>query len=84
MISFDTNVLVRYVTNDDPDQARRTADLLAADGAIYVPHTVLLEMEWLLRAAYQLERAAILTAFDRSSAYREEARASAAWQGRVF
>lgn len=41
MISVDTNVLVRYVTNDDPEQARRAADLLAADNAIYVPHTVL-------------------------------------------
>jgi len=63
MISVDTIILVRYVTNDDPDQARRAADLLAADVAVYISHTVLLEMEWVLRAAYQLERAAILTAF---------------------
>lgn len=63
MIAVDTNVLVRYVTNDDPQQARRAADLLAGPETVHVPHSVLLEMEWVLRAVYGLERAAILTAF---------------------
>lgn len=63
MISVDTNVLVRYVTNDDPDQARRAADLLAGDRPVYVPHTVLMELEWVLRAVYGLDRPAVLTAF---------------------
>lgn len=63
MISVDTNVLVRYVTNDDPDQARRAAALLAGDRPVYVPHTVLMELEWVLRAVYGLDRPAVLTAF---------------------
>jgi predicted nucleic-acid-binding protein len=63
MIAVDTNVLVRYVTNDDAEQARRAADLLAGADVVYVPHTVLLEMEWVLRAAYDLARPAILLAF---------------------
>jgi predicted nucleic-acid-binding protein len=63
MISVDTNVLVGYVTADDPVQARRAADLLGGADGVYVPHTVLLEMEWVLRAVYGLERSAILTAF---------------------
>jgi len=29
LIAVDTNVLVRYFTNDDPEQARRAASLLA-------------------------------------------------------
>ncbi len=63
MIALDTNVLVRYVTNDDPDQARRSVELLAGPAEVFVPHTVLLEMEWVLRALYALERPAILTAY---------------------
>ena len=63
MIAVDTNVLVRYVTNDEPTQARQAADLLAGSDDVLIPHTVLLEMEWVLRAAYELGRPAILTAF---------------------
>lgn len=63
MIAVDTNVLVRYVTNDDPAQARRAADLLAGAEAVFVPQTVLMEMEWVLRAVYELERSVILNAY---------------------
>ncbi|EIC20351.1 type II toxin-antitoxin system VapC family toxin [Thiorhodovibrio frisius] len=63
MIAVDTNVLVRYVTNDDPDQAQRAVNMLAGSQTVFIPHSVLLEMEWVLRAVYDLDRAAILTAF---------------------
>lgn len=62
MIAVDTNVLVRLVTNDEPGQARRAAELLRRK-PVFVPKTVLLEMEWVLRHAYRLERPAILRAF---------------------
>ncbi|OIP33954.1 MAG: VapC toxin family PIN domain ribonuclease [Deltaproteobacteria bacterium CG2_30_66_27] len=62
MIAVDTNVWVRYVTNDDPVQAKRAVKLLSAADSVYVPKTVLLELEWVLRAAYELPRAAILNA----------------------
>jgi predicted nucleic-acid-binding protein len=61
MIAMDTSVLVRYLTNDDPAQARRAADLLAGPDSIVIPVTVLLELEWALRAVYGLYRSAILT-----------------------
>ena len=54
MIAVDTNVLVRYLTNDDADQARKAAKLLAGADAILVPHTVLLELAWVLRSVYDL------------------------------
>lgn len=54
MIAVDTNVLVRYVTNDDPRQAARAVKLLARDEEIFVAKTVLLELEWVLRAVYEL------------------------------
>ena len=63
MIAVNTNVLVRYVINDDPDQAQRAVKRLAGPQAVFIPHSVLLEMEWVLRAVYELDRAAILTAF---------------------
>jgi predicted nucleic-acid-binding protein len=62
MIAADTNVLVRYVTNDDPVQARKAADLLAGQETILIAHSVLLEVEWVLRAVYELPRPAILKA----------------------
>jgi predicted nucleic-acid-binding protein len=62
VIAVDTNVWVRYVTNDDPAQARRAVKLLSAADSVYVPKTVLLELEWVLRSAYELPRAAILKA----------------------
>lgn len=59
MLAVDTNLVVRLLTNDDRDQARRAAAIFAAN-EVFVPKTVLLETEWVLRHAYGLERPAIL------------------------
>ena len=40
MIAVDTNVLVRYLTNDDAEQARHAMTVLAGPDVILVPHTV--------------------------------------------
>jgi predicted nucleic-acid-binding protein len=61
MIAADTNILVRIVTNDDTVQARLAARTLRRE-AVFVPKTVLLEMAWVLRYAYKLERTAIVKA----------------------
>jgi predicted nucleic-acid-binding protein len=58
MISVDTNVLVRVLTNDDPIQARRAMKRLRTDAA-WISRTVLLETEWVLRHAYGLGPEAI-------------------------
>ena len=52
MIALDTNVLVRLLTGDDPAQAQRIAERLDGGGAFFVPITVALELEWVLRGAY--------------------------------
>lgn len=62
MIALDTNVWVRYVTNDEPDQAKRALAVLAGAEEIFVAKTTLLELEWVLRAAYDLSTAAIIRA----------------------
>ena len=61
MIAIDTNVVVRYLTGDHPEQSPRARALI--DGqAVFVPVTVLLETEWVLRSAYGLAKGDVLTA----------------------
>jgi predicted nucleic-acid-binding protein len=55
MVTLDTNVWVRYLTNDDELQARRAMKLLERSEAVFLPKTVLLELEWVLRAAYRVK-----------------------------
>lgn len=56
MPALDTNVLVRYVVEDDSGQlaaARRLIGRCVAEGqALFVPVTVTLELEWVLRASF--------------------------------
>ena len=59
MVTFDTNIWVRYLTNDDETQAHRALELLEQSEAVFLPKTVLLELEWVLRAAYRIEPAVI-------------------------
>lgn len=59
MLVVDTNVVVRYVTNDDPVQspvARRLVD----GNQTRLTWTVVLETEWVLRSAHKLTRDRIL------------------------
>ena len=64
MIALDTNILARLVTNDDPVQARQSAALIDTGNALFVPLTVMLELEWVLRGAYALDRPDILRSFE--------------------
>nr|WP_295662251.1 type II toxin-antitoxin system VapC family toxin [Polymorphobacter sp.] len=61
MRAIDTNIVVRYVTGDDVGQALRVRRLVDT-GDIYIPTTVILESEWVLRTAYRFGRAAIIAA----------------------
>jgi predicted nucleic acid-binding protein len=58
VISLDTNVVVRFLVNDDPEQNRRARKLIDA-GNVRISPTVLLEAEWVLRALYRQEPDAI-------------------------
>ncbi len=49
MRAVDTNVLARYYLQDGPAQARLAGKVLAA-GDVFVPKTVILELEWVLRS----------------------------------
>jgi predicted nucleic-acid-binding protein len=60
MIGLDTNVLVRYLTRDDPAQYKKAATVIetATDrGEQFLVNTaVLCELVWVLRSAYDYSR----------------------------
>lgn len=68
MISLDTNVLVRLLTNDDPKQvrlARKALDLALAEGkTVWVSLVVLCELAWVLQGLYKYDKKQIITALD--------------------
>jgi predicted nucleic-acid-binding protein len=64
MIAVDTNVLVRLLTEDDPEQTAAARSVFAA-GPVWIAKTVLLETAWVLRSLYGFEENAIRHAFTR-------------------
>jgi predicted nucleic acid-binding protein len=58
MLAVDTNVIVRYLTRDDPEQSMR-ARRLVDNAEVFVSSTVLLETEWVLCSAYGFSPARI-------------------------
>ncbi len=59
MIALDTNVLVRYVTQDDPIQSRaatKLIDSLSGDSSGFVAMIVVVELVWVLQGSYQSKR----------------------------
>jgi predicted nucleic-acid-binding protein len=63
MIGIDTNLLVRLITNDDVKQARYAENLIE-NNAVFIPKSVLLETEWVLRYTYELSSDVILKTFE--------------------
>lgn len=65
MIGLDTNVLVRYLTQDDPVQSARANALIeklsAAESGV-IGHIVLCEVGWVLSRAYGYAREQVAVA----------------------
>ena len=68
MAGLDTNVLVRWMLDDDPRQAARVQRLFdevrEEQSPLFVPSTVMLELEWVLRSRYALDKSTVLGAFN--------------------
>lgn len=66
MIALDTNVLVRFLVEDDADQAEQARSLirkaLEQQELLFVSEIVLCEIVWVLRSSYRYQRADLLTA----------------------
>jgi predicted nucleic-acid-binding protein len=67
MLGIDTNVLVRYLVQDDETQFQRARRLInrevAAGEPVLVSLVVLLETEWVLRSRYDMKKSEIVLAF---------------------
>ena len=63
MIGLDTNVLARYIVQDDPEQSDAATRLIesrcTAQSPGWVGVTVLVELVWVLATAYRYERAVV-------------------------
>ena len=68
MPGLDTNVLVRWLMDDDARQAARVQKLfdevLEQRSTLFVPSTVILELEWVLRSCYDFDKSTVLGAFN--------------------
>ena len=64
MRALDTNVLVRALVQDDPAQGRRAEACLSTQ-TVYVPVTVILELEWVLRSRYGFPPKAVADAIEK-------------------
>ena len=63
MIGLDTNILVRYLTQDDPEQAKRAnriIDRLTPENPGFVPLVALVELVWVLESCYHQDKQQIL------------------------
>jgi predicted nucleic acid-binding protein len=61
MLAIDTNVVVRYLAADHPEQSRNAKELVESE-KVFLCTTVLLESEWVLRSVYGLSSAAVAEA----------------------
>lgn len=65
MIALDTNVLVRFLVQDDPLQAQLATDIveqLTDDAPGFLSREILIELVWVLERAYRFGRAEIAIA----------------------
>jgi len=51
VLSVDTNILVRFITHDEPRQTAAAIKLMGT-ADVWISKTVLLETEWVLRSGY--------------------------------
>jgi predicted nucleic-acid-binding protein len=62
VIAIDTNIVVRFLTGDDSEQFGQAVKLFGKQD-LFIPDSVILETEWVLRFAYEFPPSAIVSAF---------------------
>ena len=69
MTGLDTNVLVRYLTHDDPCQAVKASKIvevaLSKGEKLLIHPVVLCELVWVLESAYDYDRSEVAVTLDR-------------------
>ena len=67
MIGLDTNVVVRYIMQDDPKQSARATRLIegfTSEQPGFLPLVAIVELVWVLSSSYGLKRDDIAEALD--------------------
>ena len=67
MIGLDTNVLLRYIMQDDANQsalATRLVESLSVASPGFVPLVSVVELAWVLSSAYALDRSQVVQALE--------------------
>ena len=62
MIAIDTNIIIRFLTHDDERQYKKSFSVFNSQ-EVFIPDTVILETEWVLRYAYNFSPEDICGAF---------------------
>jgi predicted nucleic-acid-binding protein len=69
MIGLDTNIVVRYLTQDDPVQSKQATDIferqLNDEAPGFISIVAMVETAWVLERAYRLGSEEIATAIER-------------------
>lgn len=68
MIGLDTNVVIRFLVQDDEEQSKAATDLfanLSADNCGFICSIVLAEITWVLDRTYKIERALLADIIER-------------------
>lgn len=63
MIILDTNILIRFFTQDDLKKSRQVRKLLESSNSLYIPEVVFPELEYVLQGHYKTSRKKIATIF---------------------
>ena len=53
MTAIDSNVLIRLLTRDDPEQYRQAREFLQENAPVWVTHISLIETVWVLSRSYK-------------------------------
>ena len=59
MNAIDTNILIRYLTQDDIKQGEAAKELIENGEPVFLTHIVFIESVWVLSASYGLDKQTI-------------------------
>lgn len=64
MNAIDSNILIRYLTQDDVKQGEVAKNLVENGKPVFVTHIVFIESVWVLTTSYSLDRTTIAKALE--------------------
>ena len=58
-VLLDTNVIIRHLTGDPPEMAKRAARFLASEAELVLADVILAECVYVLESVYRIDRVAV-------------------------